>query len=308
MNQTAPPAGVSLLPPIAFSPGLIVDVYFSSSQNNNNNNSNQHDQNHQSIIITNSTNSFNTMTQILHSINEKKRQVTEIYLHLIEETVDRFLCSPSVGVHLKAVSDRYLDEPPTNMPLIRRNADLLANLTQDSFNPHSELNAQLIAPLVQRVYTEFLDPLRQELYNFWMMKSSSSSSTRNPRQKNNNNNCDEGAGEFVKRYEPKLIELVEKRQQSHQNSNGDDVNELNLMKTLKKLVSKCHGVYQDIEHIDQMRELDGHSTAEIAEKFKGGGLSHVVPIAGLALGRIHRLLNEHNTVIQHWGSRTQQQQ
>ena len=275
------PTGISVLPPLAFSPGLITDVLSSSSPTTTITQKNSFvvpstTRSAESIVVTNQQTQqkasyYNAMTQALHNLNEKKRLVTETYLHLIEDTVDNFLSSPAVGVHLKAISDRYLDEPPTNMALIRRNADLLANLTQDSFNPHSELNQHLVAPLVHKVYVEFLDPLRQDLYNFWCgggtMSASNFLQTEEPLFKNNNN------------------------------SNLDD-----LSKMLKKLITKCHGVYQDMEHINQMRELDAHSTAEIAEKFKGGGLSHVVPIAGLALGRIHRLLNEHNTVIQHWGS------
>ena len=259
------PAGIALLPPIVFTNGLIVDTFLSSASSSQNatttlpqTNQHHHHHHHQLSSTTATASTMNPIDQSIldqvKKLEERKRSLTEQYLHIIEDSVDKFLSSKSVGVQLHAIPERYLDEPPQNMLVIRRNTDMLYNCSQDAFNPHSELITQVIAPLVQQIYTQFLDPLRQELYDFWMNKG---------------------------------LKFVEKNSQNEQK---------------KKLISKCDGILQDIQHIDQMREIDSHSTAEVAEKFSSGGLSQVVPIAGLALGRIHRLLNEHQTVIQHWGS------
>lgn len=265
------PAGVALLPPNIFSQGLIIDSPFLSSStaatSQSTTNSISTPSSSASAVQHTMTADEVALQQTIQALEEKKRQISENYLHLIEETVDHFLASPSVGVKTKALSDRYLDEPPQNMLELRRNADLLANCTQDAFNPHSELNNYLITPLVHKVYSESLDPLRAELNAFWLSRGK-------------------------RKYED-----LQKRLMNGNNNNNTVGN------PLRKLSTKLFGILQDIEHIDQMRELDSHSTAEIAEIFKNGGLSHVVPISGLALGRIHRMLNEHNTAIQHWSSR-----
>lgn len=260
------PAGIALLPPLVQNAGLIVDAFFPCSSSSSSSSSAS------SSVSSPITSSplLDSISHALHYLSEKKRNVTETYLHLIEDQVDRFLAAPAVGVQLRGISDRYLDEPPTNMTVIRRNADLLANCTQDAFNPHSELNQHLLNPLVSRVYCEFLDPLRQELFEFWTTRGK--------------NFVDENRNKSNQK-----IPAIGNQQQQQQE------------RVVSKLVSKCEGIFHDIEHIDRMRELDSHSTAAIAEKFKGE-LSHVVPVAGLALGRIHRLLNEHNTVIEHWGN------
>jgi hypothetical protein len=61
----------------------------------------------------------------------------------------------------------------------------------------------------------------------------------------------------------------------------------------------------DVAYLSQMRALersflDHDDAAEAASGKARVGVSDVVPVAGLAMGRVHRLLNEHRTVLSHW--------
>ena len=67
----------------------------------------------------------------------------------------------------------------------------------------------------------------------------------------------------------------------------------------------------DLAHLDKMQRLEEtYLLADDAPLSSGAGgdeaarprvgVSDVVPVAGLAMGRIHRLLNEQRTVLEHW--------
>jgi hypothetical protein len=67
-------------------------------------------------------------------------------------------------------------------------------------------------------------------------------------------------------------------------------------------------VDQDVAHLSEMRTLESTfltADDEAEGSHNGGaaprvGLSDVVPIAGLSVGRVHRLLQEQRTVLEHW--------
>lgn len=244
------PCGICLLPPIVRCAGLVTDAFAPTS-------------------TTTASPSPSPRARVadlraaLNKLSDRKKAVTEKYLQMVEDSVDAFLAR--TGVHTHALSDRYLDEPPRSMDLLRRNADLLVHCTQDAFNPRSEINVQLVAPLVLRAYSEFLDPLLGEMRDFWRHYGHWASERRDG--------------------DPHQVAP----------GGGDELD--------ARTRGKCWNVQRDIEHVQEMRVLDQLSAHEVAERFNGGGLSHVVPIAGLALGRVHRMLNEHNTAIAHWGAK-----
>lgn len=71
-------------------------------------------------------------------------------------------------------------------------------------------------------------------------------------------------------------------------------------------------VRKDVAHLDAMWAMDGPVCCDgaaplVGAEACGGKLSDVVPVYGLLVGRLHRLENEHRTVLQHWSGRRRAQ-
>jgi hypothetical protein len=85
----------------------------------------------------------------------RKRQVSDWWLHHIEEQVTIFL--QSRGFNFEAIPDQYLDVPPSDLDAIMRNLNIVSSLLQgkSEFDPHLEQDMDdFLERTVSNVYVE----------------------------------------------------------------------------------------------------------------------------------------------------------
>jgi hypothetical protein len=82
----------------------------------------------------------------------------------------------------------------------------------------------------------------------------------------------------------------------------------NLLQSNRNLTKQKHqeleGLIHDIHYILQMKQLERDFFSNpIPSTSSKAALSDIVPITGLILSRLHRVENEHKTVLDHWAGR-----
>jgi hypothetical protein len=210
------------------------------------------------------------------ALMEQKHRLTAEYLAIVEKQVDSFLLS-HYGFDSEAVPFNYLDQPPEDMNAVKENLDILLHCLSDVFLPSSQVQTKLIRPTVDRVWGTMLSPLKRE-----------------------------------------LLELQERLlvRKSFAGTAEDDAASL---RALDKILAD---ISVDLAYLETMRRLErtvgapqGNNTGDDLMEASGGGspsksvffdpnkLSDQVPIGGLIVNRLHRLENEHRTVIEHWATR-----
>lgn len=253
------------------------------------------------------------------SLRKRKDQVTGWYLDLIETNVDAYLegrpvkltdkdlalADPTVsnasfkdnnggpaaggasrpsnqkagaggnlGVDLGFTADaipyNYLDEPPKDLGAIHRNLDVLSYLSGEVFHPGSHIRKTLVDPLVQLVWAQGLTPL---LAGLEALESEASLCYPSGEQ-DNGSTSSSSAGRRT--ATPSWLSGLR----------GD----LEYLRTIHKMEAEW-----------ARESLDEHEAHQAQQRSLG--LSDVVPISGLVLSKIHRLENEHRTVLEHWGRR-----
>lgn len=234
-----------------------------------------------------------------------KDATTRRYLQSAEDSVDKFLSSYYGFAH-DAIPHCYLDTAPEDLGIVEDNLDTLTHCASDVFLPSSLIQTKLIRPWVARVQEQELIPLRQMCV------------------------------QMVDRCEQFLL-LGQSLSLS--SSSGDVAPQIQSASKWK------HNALQDLRYLDDMNELETYglplsslsqaqapplapgwssscgegeggplstttmTTAPSSSVAKAAaGLSDVVPLSGLLLGRLHRLENEHRTVLEHWKPKPNVQQ
>jgi hypothetical protein len=215
-------------------------------------------------------------TMTFQSMDDAKVAVTELlkfkdsttvwYLAQVETAVDEYLSS-RLGFHRDAIPYNYLDEPPANMGIVRSNLDALEHCASEAYHTATDFCRTLITPTVTRIWRDALHPVMNEIDT------------------------------LVTRLDRTLHHML---------SDGANVTPFLSEEQLKLFSAFCESsqasLIKDIAHIESMFQLETTWLVE-EEAGRNDGVSDVVPVAGLALSRVHRLLNEHQTVVDHWGRR-----
>lgn len=192
----------------------------------------------------------------------EKDGVTASYLELIEERVDAFLAAMSFDP--RAVPYDYLDSPPAAPDAVLSNFHLLTHLATEVFNPHSAVQRELIQPTTQHVWDTALHPLRRDLSRT--------------------------ADDLAKAAASLQL------QQRHQGADNNE-SDAALAASVAKLLA---GIRRDIAYLDTIERQEPQWIADAHADVNSHAPADVVPVSGLIVSRLHRLENEHRTVIEHW--------
>jgi hypothetical protein len=161
----------------------------------------------------------------------------------------------------------YLDTPPASLDLVRSNLNTLLHVTSEVFLPTSLVAQQLITPFVVSSWDEALTPLQREMMD---------------------------ARETLLRLE---------QQQQQPSSVG-------------KMLVELH---KDLLYVERVHALDEflegrvgkgtHAVVQSGERDHNvrEAMSDYVTMSGIIIGRLHRLENEHRTVVEHWSRNGQLQ-
>ncbi len=91
---------------------------------------------------------------------------------------------------------------------------------------------------------------------------------------------------------------------------GDLLKDLQYLNRMKELELEYYSTNDT--HLDQNNNLNNANSPSVGNSSnnntKKAGLSDIVPISGIILGRFHRLDNELRTVYDHWKDKLPQQQ
>jgi hypothetical protein len=250
----------------------------------------------------------------------------------VEAAVDEYL-QTVLGLARpdEVIPHDYLDVRPVDMAPIAANIELLQHCAQDAFLPSSGFRRNLVGPVVQTIWHDYLNPLRQMLMrvladvdvhraagvNVVSAQQSGASllmppppppmsTTALPYASSHSNLFSNGiappAGSGVVAAAASPIYLAGHPTSAPLAPIGATAAAVRpgAPTTIAPMEKLVRSVRLDIQHLDDMWKLEcawpGDESAPQQRE-----LSHIVPVAGLLLGRVHRLLNEHQTVIEHWG-------
>lgn len=236
----------------------------------------------QDVGVTSSSDLVRSIDELeaLHrQLLEKKRSVAERYTHEAEMAVDMFLVKEYHFV-ADAVPWDYLEEAPRRMSDVEANLDTLLHVTAEVFLAQSRISVAVIRPFVNHVWTDHLRPLVIELSDALRTSRAVHHAVTN-------------LGQRVMESGPR-----------------------------QRVMAICEGIDRDLHHLYAMESLDrdflgkemrqtvGTSIEDHVGDFlhaheavHGKGLCETVPISGILVGRLHRLENEHRTVVEHWSQR-----
>ena len=220
---------------------------------------------------------------------EKKHRVTGEYLALVESTVDSFLRS-HYGFDHEAVPFNYLDQKPEDLQIVEDNLDTLLHCVSDVFHPNSLIQTKLIQPLVLQVWRDMLHPLHKELRDLQeriLVKKSFfiSKHVQGGGKEGQQQGVVEAAS--VQVLEHVLAEIAA------------DIAYIDIMRQHERSVgSQCEEEKQEGDSNERRSSPASSPGARPQQR-----LADQVPIGGLIVNRLHRLENEHRTVLDHWAGR-----
>lgn len=175
------------------------------------------------------------------AVQKRKDAASAWYLELVEDAVTSYL-HEHLGFVVDAIPHNYLDQPPSDLAIVRRNHEALLHCTTEAFNPSSDVHKSLFVAVRDTVWNDA-----------------------------------KGLGSLLADMKKLLAELE-----------GADREE-----------PQMRALQLDLQHLYQMRQLEQNWMSSP----ESGSLSDIVPVSGLVMGKLHRLLNEHKTVLEHWGRR-----
>jgi len=198
----------------------------------------------------------------------KKNELTDWWLALIRQGVDQLL--KSYNYDFDAVPPEYIDTPPTSLQVVRENLTIIQQLLR-AFNATQKdrVEPTAVEKEFQTDIVELLQELKSEVY-------------------------------------PKLDDFVAKAQLALQDSFEcldipfDHLTISSLLKLTHdemeiKMSRSIDRVLGEITYVEQMKRLENSTTKS--------DVKDIVPITGLAIGRIVRFENELQTVLEVWENR-----
>lgn len=194
----------------------------------------------------------------------EKDSVTMAYLDEIEEKTDRFL--ETLRFDRSAIPDDYLDTPPTRPDAVLNNVALISHMIAEVFNPASTIHTKLIQPLVRHVWETSLTPLLHDLQRM---------------------------GNDIEVSLQRHVATTDERQVASPSRPGKSV----VRESLRRLLTN---IQRDVQYLLTIREQEQRWVTDAHAEVNAHAPADVVPVTGLIVGRLHRLENEHRTVIDHW--------
>jgi len=173
------------------------------------------------------------------------------------------------------VPDNYIEEMPTSIAVVRRNLRIVISILNPDEVESDNLQKKLIGPLKSEIYSKidlFLANadvvLQEQVQNHFPLHRNQVSSPP----------CGDASAHLHTLLRDQLKNL-----------------DPNLAQWVKNILD-------DIDYIKQMKVLE-EQFYDPESKKPGTGLSHIVPITGLIMGRFNRVENELRTVLNVWENR-----
>lgn len=215
----------------------------------------------------------------------RKEELTNWWLHLIEESVAKFIESVP-GMTPNAIPYQYLDQAPKSLEVIEKNLEILRQLIDPTkYGDKYQVKDRLIDPLCFTIYLEidsFLQQAQLLCVNLLLEALIENEEEKEALSIHSLQSLDY---EFVK--------------QSFSKVKGSQ----NLNDFMRSKLKEMEGLVRDIEYILEMKKLEQDFRSRNQKQENGGKVSDIVPISGLILGVLHRMENEHKTVFEHWSPR-----
>lgn len=196
------------------------------------------------------------------------------YLHLKKEKLTQWWLDliksqvnsflSSLNFDFNAIPENYIDQPPESIEKVEKNCNLLRQLMDRSSGDKHQMNAKLLIPLKTEIYAKIDQYIKQ-------------------------------AKETLEEEDLDVNESSWKDLIGRVNESYSDPLEENIR-------DRIVGLIKDLEYLEKMKKFEfEYYTTQKTEQ--GKGLSDIVPITGLIVGRIHRLENEARTCLEVWSKK-----
>jgi hypothetical protein len=227
-------------------------------------------------------------------LSQRKVKATDEYLAYLEKQVNGFLRA-HYGYDTDAIPFDYLDVPPDDLQSVRDNLDILLHCLADVFHPASLVQTKLIQPCVEHVWRNMLGPLRRELGDLQdRLLVRKSFLPSHHRDDEDDDTIGAAAAAGCRGVAAGLTATA-----------GRSAGRGMLQEALDSLLASVAG---DVGYLEAIHELelgmamgdDSSPPPRAAGSTTQQGPSDKVPVSGLVVNRLHRLENEHRTVLAHW--------
>lgn len=240
----------------------------------------------------------------------KKNDLTGWWLHLIEQSVEEFVHSLP-GWTKNAIPYNYLDQAPTSLEIIQQNLELLRQLIDpQKYGDVHQVRERLILPLSNQIYCEIDVFLRQAQLLCINVILEAHHETKQSHRKEKSEELKQFSDENQTRKKHQNGKSTLSNFDFQQDAAREQIKELKQQPLSSSFFKRLEGleeIIRDIQYIEEMKRLESHfhpesqNTSEMHSPH--GSVSDIVPITGLIIGALHRMENEHKTVIEHWSSR-----
>jgi hypothetical protein len=203
--------------------------------------------------------------------------------HRAESLVDAFLAT-NYTFHPDAIPWDYLDTPPANLAVVQSNLNTLLHVTAEVFLPSSLVAKDLIIPFVAQSWEETLTPLRHSMMH---------------------------QREALLGLAQQALRLSATPHSSHSSPIcASTPSAFSLEQRCQKLISELDKDLWYLGRIYNLEEFHSgpssranshyHQPQQQHEQRTRDAMSDFVTMSGVVIGRLHRLENEHRTVVDHW--------
>jgi hypothetical protein len=225
--------------------------------------------------------------KLFKALHQRKCDSNADVVHRAESLVDAFLSS-HYTFHPDAIPWDYLDTPPANLAVVQSNLNTLLHVTADVFLPSSLVAKDLIIPFVAQSWEGTLTPLRHSMMH---------------------------QREALLGLAQQALRLSAPPHSSHSlPSRASTTSAMSLEQRCQKLISELEkdlwylGRIYDLEefHSGPSARADNHHhqpQQQQQEQRSRDAMSDFVTMSGIVIGRLHRLENEHRTVVDHWAKK-----
>ncbi|CUG90687.1 Hypothetical protein, putative [Bodo saltans] len=267
------------------------DPLFSLGNNNNNNNSHHHCASGSAASTSSSSSSLSAdiqhQEQLFMQLHRRKFASNADVAHRAESLVDSFLAS-HYRFQPDAIPWDYLDTPPANLAVVQSNLNTLLHVTADVFLPSSLVAKDLIVPFVIEAWEGMLTPLRLAM-------------------------MDQREALLGLAQQALLFSTTPTTTASGASSSSGGI--MPLEQRCRKLISELDKdlwylsrIYalEEFHHLSSQQPQQQQQQSSATEQHQQGGkdsMSDFVTMSGKHFGRLHRLENEHRTVVEHWAKK-----
>lgn len=235
----------------------------------------------------------------IYNLHRKKNDVNADLAHRAELLVDDFL-ERHYRFQRDCIPWDYLDTPPADLQPVRGNLNTLLHVTAEVFLPSSLVSRELLRPFVAHCWDEVLMPLRQcmvdqrEALRRLKQKMLTAHGGEGGLAGGGDGRSGFGVGDGSAHPIPRLDKLLTELEK--------DLWYLQQIEVLEEF-------YVPRDHNTSSNGIDdvcgGHQVHNRAgASAKKDAMSDFVTMSGIVIGRLHRLENEHRTVLDHWDPTT----